>query len=340
MSLPSRLIYGAAGIGHSFLSRIQRASYEEQIKAVVCSTPIFLLGFWRSGTTFLHELFCCDRRFGFPSTYACLHASHFMLTESWNQKLGSHQAVGRPMDAMMYSWDSPQEDEFALLALGARSPYEGLIFPSLLRDSHSLLNFCASSLEEQDHWAETFQYFLRLLTIQQQHKRLVLKSPPHGFRLAKLIRLFPQARYVIIERNPYEVFASNLKLWRTLLDRYGLEPLSSSEIESFVLSAYTLHEEAIENGTRNGQGALIAHVRYEDLVAAPISQMERLYEELKLGDFEKARPSWTQHVQSVASHKRNQFQLSLAQKNRIESQWGELIRKKGYCLPESYISVQ
>ena len=38
------------------------------------------------------------------------------------------------MDNMQYSWTSPQEDEFALLCMGAPSAYESLLVPSLMAD--------------------------------------------------------------------------------------------------------------------------------------------------------------------------------------------------------------
>ena len=79
---------------------------------------------------------------------------------------------------------------------------------------------------------------------------------------------------MIIERNPYEVFASNLKLWNTLLDMYSLESASSEQIERFVLAAYLIHEEAIAEGIRKLAPETLARVRYEDLVADPLQRNE------------------------------------------------------------------
>jgi hypothetical protein len=315
--------------------RIQDASHADALKTVVPPPPTFLLGFWRSGTTFLHELFCCDRRFGFPSTYACLNPAHFLLTEEWVRKRALEQ-TRRPMDDMRYSWASPQEDEFALLALGAPSAYEALIAPSLMRDPRALLDLRQSSAEDQDHWGAALQHFLRLLAV-QQGKTMVLKSPPHGFRLPALLRLFPQARYVIIERNPYEVFASNLKLWRTLIDLYSLESDSPEEIEEFVLAAYILHEEIIAEATNRMRPPFLARVRYEDLLTDAIGQIERLYQELELGNFQSVRPQLEEYVASVAGHTRNRFRISPEQKARVDKSWGKLILEKGYRWPEDYL---
>lgn len=298
--------------------------------------PVFLLGFWRSGTTLLHELLCCDPQFGFPSTYACLNPSHFLLSEAWAKTHAP--STSRPMDNMSYSWASPQEDEFALLSLGAPSPYAALLVPSLMRDAGSLVDLRLHTAAEQKWWMDTLQLFLRLLTV-QQHKRMVLKSPPHGFKFPLLLAMFPDARYIVIERNPYEVFASNLKLWRTMLEQYALESWEEPEIEKFVLEAYITHEQLIGEGTRAASSHQFARVRYEHLVADPVGEVQRLYKELDLGNFETAREGISRYSRTVSSYKRNQFVISPSQRATVDKFWGPLIQAKSYSWPAQYLTV-
>jgi len=333
----TKLAYCLGGVAHSSLFILQNASHADALRGSVPHPPVFVLGFWRSGTTLLHELFCCDPRFGFPSTYACLNPSHFLLSEAWAKRRDARQ-TSRPMDSMFYSWTAPQEDEFALLAVGAPSPYEALIVPSLMRQPKALLDLRQRTSPEQQRWVEALQSFLRQLTVQQR-KAMVLKSPPHGFKLPLLLSLFPQARYVVIERNPYEVFASNLKLWPTLLDLYAVESWSAEEIERFVLEAYILHEAAISEGLSMARPGQVASIRYEELVADPIGQMERLYRDLKLANFDVAREPLTKHAHAVAGHTRNRFVLSSAQKARMESVWGSFLKAKHYGWPEGCLSL-
>lgn len=338
-SFKTRLLYSSASATNSILAKMQSLAHAEALEKAKVPPPIFLLGFWRSGTTFLHELFCCDTRFGFPSTYACMNSAHFLLTEQGFHKRRGKQEAYRPMDNMQYSWTSPQEDEFALLCMGAPSPYEALLVPSLMSDPNALLDLRRRSADEQDLWKRTIQLFLRELTVQQR-KPVVLKSPTHGFRFPLLPSLFPGSRFVIIERNPYEVFASNLKLWNTLLDMYSLELASPEQIENFVLAAYLIHEEAIAEGTRNVTPETVSRVRYEDLVANPLSEMRRIYSELKLPGFEDAQPAMQQYIASVSSHQRNRLVLSPAQKNSVDEMWGKLIRDKGYAWPEKWLTLK
>ena len=337
-SFKTRLLYSAASATNSLLAKMQSLAHAEAIEKAKVPPPIFLLGFWRSGTTFLHELFCCDTLFGFPSTYACMNSAHFLLTEQGFHKRRGKQEAYRPMDNMQYSWTSPQEDEFALLCMGAPSPYEALLVPSLMSEPQALLDLRRRPAEEQDRWRRTIQLFLRELTV-QQNKPMALKSPTHGFRFPLLSSLFPGSRFIIIERNPYEVFASNLKLWATLLDMYSLESASSEQIEKFVLAAYLIHEQAIVEGSSK-QGENVARVKYEDLVADPLGEMSRIYSELKVPGFEQAQPAIRQYMASVAGHQRNRLALSPAQKNSIDETWGTLIRDKGYAWPDNWLTLK
>ena len=330
----TRASYWRSAAVHTTLNRIQRKSHEQAIADAVPLPPIFILGFWRSGTTFLHELLCSNPRFGFPSTYACLNASNFLLTEKMSTG-GTQVETKRAMDEVRYTWHSPQEDEFALLCLGAPSPYEALLVPSLMNTPEALLNLRSRSEQDQLRWSETLAYFLKLLTIQQA-KPMVLKSPTHGFRLPMLSMLYPQARFVMIERNPYEVFASNLKLWKTLLEEYSLEDYADVDIEQFVLDAYVRHEAILREVF--GQLSRKTTVRYEDLVARPLDETERVYRELQLGDFSEARQDIEKYLSRVTGHQRNRFEISSAQKQSVERSWGEFIQNKGYAFPGEYMT--
>ena len=337
-SFKTRLQYSAASATNSVLAKMQSVAHGEALGKAKVQPPIFLLGFWRSGTTFLHELFCCDARFGFPSTYACMNSAHFLLTEEGFHKRRGKQEAYRPMDNMQYSWASPQEDEFALLCMGVPSAYEGLLVPSLMADPRTLVDLRCRSSEEQERWKQRLDLLLRELTV-QQNKPMILKSPTHGFKFPFLPSLFPGSRFVIIERNPYEVFASNLKLWATLLNMYSLEAASPGQIEKFVLAAYPTHEEAIAEGIRNVAPEVVTRVRYEDLVANPIGEMQRIYSELKLTGFEDARPAMEQYLTSVSGHQRNRLTLSPAQKASVDEVWGSLIRDKGYTWPNDWLTL-
>ena len=80
----------------------------------------------------------------------------------------------------------------------------------------------------------------------------------------------------------------------------------------------------------------LAEVSYEALVADPEREMERLYRELDLGDFEIVRPRLRQFIAERSNYKRNKFELDLAVQREIARRWRFFFEKYGYPLPPSH----
>ena len=59
--------------------------YRRVRRTEIKQPPLFIIGHWRSGTTWLHELLALDDRFTYPTTYVCFNPNRFLLTElSWS----------------------------------------------------------------------------------------------------------------------------------------------------------------------------------------------------------------------------------------------------------------
>ena len=98
------------------LSLIESRRYGDAIATTdIMDDPIFIIGHWRSGTTFLHELLAQDPQFASPNTFQAMNPQTFLLTEAiasrWLARLVPRR---RPMDDMWLTFQSPQEDEFAI----------------------------------------------------------------------------------------------------------------------------------------------------------------------------------------------------------------------------------
>ncbi len=186
---------------------IEERRFGEAIAAAKpAGPPLFVLGHWRNGTTHLHNLLALDPQFAFANTYQVTSPHTFLSTESINTRLFKHLVPPkRPMDNMALSFQSPQEDEFALLLTTLVSPYLGATFPR--REDHysRFLTFRDATAEEIDTWKRGFVWFVQKLTLKDR-RPLVLKSPPHTARIRLLLEIFPEAHFVHIHREPYTVF--------------------------------------------------------------------------------------------------------------------------------------
>ena len=90
----------------SVTERLQAAVASKQLEKANYRDAVIILGYWRSGTTLLHELLSLDTRYTYPTTHACMNPHHFLLTEASVLARGG-QGMKRPMDEMEIRSGSP-----------------------------------------------------------------------------------------------------------------------------------------------------------------------------------------------------------------------------------------
>jgi hypothetical protein len=332
--------YGLAGtvtfasVINSSMSWLQRRIYSRRVaETKLVDAPIFIIGHWRSGTTLLHELMALDGRFTSPTTFQCMGPSHFLVSRWWAPKMTFMLPAQRPMDDMQMGWHRPQEDEFALCNMGIPSPYLHLAFPRDREKYARYLDHADQPREFVARWKRALYGFLLSVTFADP-RRIVLKSPPHLARVATLLDLFPDARFVHIVRDPCAVFSSTMKLWKTLYETQSFQKPPDERSEEWILDCFERMYGAFERDrSRLGPGQL-CEVRYEDLVHDPIAQMRAVYEQFELGGFESAEPKLAAYFES--SRKRNfrvnQHRLDGAKRRQIFERWGRFMDRYGYSL--------
>jgi hypothetical protein len=329
------VIIGLLSILNSFLWLIQSLFLGRKIhRTKIEQDPIFVIGHWRSGTTLLHELLVRDPRHTYPDTYACFAPNHFLVS-GWFFKpfLKWLMPSKRPIDNMPAGWDHPQEDEFAICSMGLPSPYLTIAFPNHPPQCQDFLDFQNVSSSDQNHWKQTFLWFLRCITVQNP-KRIVLKSPPHTARIRVLLEMFPKAKFVHIVRDPYAIFPSTVNLWKRLYQDEGLQVPTCKGLEDHVYESFTRMYDAFERDRELLGPGQFCEVRYEEFVANPMAEMQRVYDELELTDFEAARPGVEDYLASQKDYKKNRFQMTPEMRAEITRRWSKFIKKYGYAKEE------
>lgn len=319
------------GLFNSFLAIIQQLILGRKIRRTqLPADPIFIIGHWRSGTTLLHEMFILDPRLGFPDSYACFAPNHFHVSRPFLAPLlGLLMPKMRPIDNMPFDWSRPQEDEFALCNMGLPSPYLSLIFPNEKPRYDQYLTMEGLSEREIARWKQKFLWFLQAVTLANP-RQMVLKSPPHTCRIRVLLEMFPRAKFVHIYRNPYAVFPSTVNLWKRLSRDEALQVPHYRGLEERVFDVFCKMYEVFERDRPLIPPQQFAEVSYEALVADPEGEMERIYRELNLGDFEVLRPHLLRFVAERANYKRNRFELAPALRAEISRRWRFFFDKYGY----------
>lgn len=289
---------------------------------------LVILGYWRSGTTLLHELLAASCHWSVPTTYACMNPNSFALAPA---PADLTAAMRRPMDDMVVHSDSPQEGEFALLGLGARSPYEALLFPERLADALALADPDELPPGERQYWYEAFRAFVGNVAAVQGGKPPLLKSPAHSCRIAALRTVLPGCRFVVIVRNPYEVFESTVRMWHRLFACYALTRLPSDEaVRETVLAHRPGFEKKLQAGLEHLAVGEHASVHFEDLIASPAATVAKIYGDLRLEGAEEAVRAAEQEAARRARYSAQTALPPPPWQEKVRIRWTDLFERYGY----------
>ncbi len=309
---------------------VQELRFGRQVaRTKVREAPLFVLGHWRSGTTYLHDLLSLDEQHTFPTTLECFLPDQFLLLENWLLRRFAGRHVQRAYDNVSLGMDTPQEDEFALLMMGAPTPYLTMAFPKHPPMDPEFLDLEGVSPRARRAWERQFLRFLQRITFRRP-RRLVLKSPTHTARIKSLLRLFPDARFVHIVRNPYVVFPSTLKMQHGIFLSFSLQKPPYENLEEGIFTTYLRVFQRLEEGKRLVDPAHFYELRYEDLVRDPVGEIRTIYEHLGLSGFEALRPRLENYLAGLGHYQTNRHQLSPELHAEITRRWGTIIDRYGY----------
>jgi len=325
-------ITGAANL-NSFAGVFDRLLFGHIARATKLATPpLFVLGHWRSGTTLLHELLILDPRHTYPNTYECFAPLHCSWTEWFVPPLLQWLMPStRPMDMMEAGWDRPQEDEFALLNMGIPSPYLAWAFPNHGPVADEYLDLVSLSDAERERWKQALRLFVQRIAT-KRNRRIVLKSPTHTARVKTLLEVFPNARFVHIVRDPLALFPSTMRLWNTLSQVQGLQTIDEGLpwVERQVLDTFTRMYARFEQDRRLIPPGRLAELRFEELAADPVAQIENVYDQLGLGDFQRARPAIADYAAAHSNYRPSRYSLSPDTMERVRRHWAPYFERYGY----------
>jgi hypothetical protein len=161
---------------------------------------------------------------------------------------------------------------------------------------------------------------------------MVMKTPANAARLKLLTKLFPDARYIYLSRNPLKVFPSTVKLWRALYSTQGLHnpPYLDGWLDEYVLAMFQrLTEDYEEDRHLIPEGKLI-ELRYEDFVKDPIGILRDIYARLDIGDFSAAEGPMRAYLDNQKEHRVSEYEMPPELKRKIVDRLGPYIDRFGY----------
>ncbi len=347
-----RLLWNSEGVDAHYLPRVlfvtlttlltspvrlcERMRYGRAVRSTrIQSAPIFIVGHWRTGTTHLHLLLCRDPQLGFVSMFQALAPGFCLVGRGIVKKIVAYWLEkGHPtrlIDNVPLRIDAPQEEEFALANVTPHSFLHVFSFPRQAADLFArttlFQGICPEALTE---WSACYLEILRKATLRTGGKRLVLKNPAHSGRIRVLLDLFPDAKFIHLCRNPYDLFLSTRRIWEVVLPRSQLQAIGQEEVDRLILQFYTqLMQQYLADRALIPAGNLV-EVRFEELEANPLAETSRIYKALGLSGFAAAEPAFRAYLASVADYRKNGYKLTADVIEQVNRHWSFAFDEWGY----------
>ena len=297
--------------------------------------PIFIIGHWRSGTTYLHELLSFDPQFSYISLWNTMLPDSFLILEPMKKFLSRFLPSTRPMDQIEVAADGPYEDEAGLSVIYNWSFFHALHFPRNAEEQYlKSIHFHDFSDMEIKNWKKIYLKFLKTVSFSNSEKRLVLKNPPNSTRIKEILEIFPDAKFIHIYRNPYMVYLSTKKMRRKVLDKLALQNAYEEEIEEQVINNYKRLMKSLFEQKKKIPSHNLIEISYEDLVKDPLKQVKNIYEKLNINGFEKAKPEFEVYLNSKKDYKTNVYKIDKKIIDNVKKNWDFTIKLWDYKPPK------
>jgi hypothetical protein len=186
-----------------WLGRLESRLLADKLSDLPIRMPIYVCGLARSGSTLLHEVVCSH-----PGVATHRTKDYPMVfTPWWWRRATAKLRPGPPRerlhrDRVMITTESPEA-------------LEEMVWMAFFPRCHDPTVSNVLGAEDRNHAFESFyQHHIRKLLLAEGATRYAAKANYHVARLAWLLRLFPDARFLIPVRAPAGHIASLLRQHR------------------------------------------------------------------------------------------------------------------------------
>lgn len=261
------------------LLRVDFAKRHPEVHEVKVESPIVILGWYRTGTTLLHNLMSADPAHRAPRAWELCFpiplaedpardeslrraATRFVLNA--NRFVVPEQASAHHVEV-----DFPEECFFLFENSGASTT---------LFNTYHARDYAFELLDEDfrpvyaDHKLQ-----LQILSLTQPGKRWVLKCPYHLWQMDALLDVYPDARIVQTHRDARKSLVSNCSLSAMTTSKF-VDHLDLVSHGRFWEDYYRVGmDRGLASRSRIPAGG-IADVRTDELARTPVAAVRRIYE--------------------------------------------------------------
>jgi len=302
---------------------IEKRQYADKIKKVENVKPIFIIGHFRSGTTFLHYLLGQDPNIGYVSTFETMTPGMIINREEFFKNLvKNHLPAKRPMDDLEMHANLPYEEEYAIANLSQFSFYHAWYFPRNWKNYFD--RYVLFKNMPKDHiksWKKTYDYFIKKIAFKNDGKFILLKSIVNTAKIKEILELYPNARFIHIHRDPYKVYLSTWKLYQKILPIFSFQHIDSEILDEMILYCYKeLYKTYLQQKSLIPKKQLV-EISYHEFIKQPVETIKRSYESLNITHFDTAKTHFERYAYAHRNYKASSYKYDDVLKQKIYTNW-------------------
>lgn len=297
--------------------------------------PIFVVGYWRSGTTHLSNVLSRHDDFGIlPPICVGLPHEALGLGRLVRPFIEQFYPRTRLIDDVPLGSELPQEDELAIANMSAWSFYHGIYFPDRAADWIGRgLFFDGAGPDDIEQWKRLLHRYVAKMTVHQGRRPLLIRNPVHGARIGLLRSIWPDAKFIHVHRNPFDVHASAVRMFATLFRELAIQD-HAIDANDLVLATYPRLMTALLEEAESLEEGSFCSVRFEDFERAPLDELQRIFATLHLDRYETAKPRFASYLDSVRAYRKAPRRFDSGQIAQVQARWQPFIDRWNYKIPE------
>ena len=261
--------------------------------------PVFVVGNYRSGTTFLHRLLAKDRR-----TFTAMEGWEIFIAPSITQRkilnfwvLVDRLLGGHILKWLDHIWQGNVQSQVTFHKMGVREPEEdeGLLahiwsgvipwnmFPIMENGSPKYAKFDTMVSEKEKQRVMNFykSCLQRHVYAYGGRKIYLSKSPSFSASVDSIYKTFPDAKIIYLVRNPLEVVPSALNMW-AFKWHITCSPTEKYPYRDEVLDMMKYWYEHPLERLRKAPLDSYRIVRFDELVEDPERIIQQIYQHFKI----------------------------------------------------------
>ena len=285
-----------------------------EILEIPVEKPLFVVGLFRSGTTFLHNLLSCDPHSRWLHVAEALQPTPPPQKDTWenDSRIQEVEKIIKFENSLTENFSTAHYINVNRPAECSRIFEYGMV--AHLFDFRAQVNSYSQWLQGQD-LTPAYEYYrqqLQYLSWHWSEQHWVMKAPAHLFALDALLKVFPDACIVHIHRDPLKVLPSCCSLSAMGRSRFT-DKVDMDAIGIHWLDELARMTELAMDFRATATPERFYDVHYLDFIKNPLGKVREIYDYFGYGCTPQMEANMEQWYNNNRQHKRGVHRYSLEQ---------------------------